>query len=317
MLSVKIKFLAVKYFAKHRCPESFSLTSDEAKGHNFYETRIFFPDADYRQLEEMSSSEIKHCKQLYQFVPDKGESNDRRLIKGIKYQRAAEPSACYVSEHSLRYARIDVIYYYAHYQVPEKKCSAYTLIRLVTWRALRFIWLDITFSKLRNKYNTWVVSKRLRTPLKSKFEIYEHLMKNDLFLTSGNFRRSEIATSMLGNRNILDIKLHMKFSKSLDWILDACVEDGEIARVNLNEKNDNPLYRMKGKGVHYFTLTKEQIKNEEHHKEIQRNQVVIQNRMLVLTFLLVIATFMTAIDKFDSAWEIVVTVTDWFLNFLG
>ncbi|HFG2109766.1 TPA: hypothetical protein ACGGR2_003575 [Vibrio cholerae] len=68
---------------------------------------------------------------------------------------------------------------------------------------------------------------------------------------------------------------------------------------------------MKGKGIHYFTLTKEQIKNEEHNKQIQKAQVKIQNRMLLLTVLLVIATFITAIDKFDDAFGIGQQFLNW------
>ncbi|CAK3523936.1 hypothetical protein VCRA2122O341_30078 [Vibrio crassostreae] len=85
----------------------------------------------------------------------------------------------------------------------------------------------------------------------------------------------------------------------------------QVSRVS-HERDHDPLFKMKGKGIHYFTLTKEQIKNEEHNRLIQKAQVKIQQRMLLLTFLLVIATFITTIDKFDDLMEIVEAFKVWF-----
>lgn len=313
----QLKFWAVGYFSKYGCPRQFSLTSEDAKTNDFYETRIFFPQADYKKLEGMSVSERNHCRVLYTFLPNKNGLYTKNLIKGKKFIDGVESSDCYVSASSLQFVRIDVTYYYGHWQVSEKNCSSITLIKLVFWRAFRLIWADIFVSKMSAKYDSWMISKRLRTPLKSKFEIYESLMKNEKFLTSGNFRRSDISFAILGDKKFRDYTRYKKFSQSLDWILDACVEDGEIIRINPNGQDIDPLYKMKGKGIHYFTLTKEQIKNEEHNKQIQKNQVSIQNRMLFLTFLLVIATFMTALDKFDEAWVLVVRFTDWIVQVLG
>ncbi|WP_258006919.1 hypothetical protein [Vibrio diazotrophicus] len=134
-------------------------------------------------------------------------------------------------------------------------------------------------------------------------------MSSDKFLTKGTFNKSDLVELLLGQKSIFDYELHRKFSQSLDWILEACVEDGEIIRVS-HANDTNPLYKMKGKGIHYFTQTKENIRNEEHQKFIQKTQVSIQNRMLFLTFLLVIATFMTAVDKFDATLEVIYKLAD-------
>ncbi|EGQ9483925.1 hypothetical protein F3532_24495, partial [Vibrio parahaemolyticus] len=69
--------------------------------------------------------------------------------------------------------------------------------------------------------------------------------------------------------------------------------------------------------IHYFTQTKENIRNEEHQKEIQKTQVSIQNSMLFLTFLLVIATFMTAVDKFDATLEVMYKLANWITKLLS
>ncbi|ENM5752193.1 hypothetical protein V4V53_004015 [Vibrio mimicus] len=218
--------------------------------------------------------------------------------------------SCFVSAGSLKFVRIDVTYYLSTWRDEETNCTDLTLIKMVLLRALGLMRVAILYSKIASKVRLWRVSKRLRTPLKSKFEIYECLMSNESFLRTGNFRKSEIARHFLGGSHTSDFNLNRKMYQSLDWILDASIEDGEIVRVGHVHDND-PLFKMKGKGIHYFTLTKEQIKNEEHNKQIQKAQVAIQNRMLLLTILLVIATFITAIDKFDDAFGVGQQSLEW------
>jgi hypothetical protein len=65
---------------------------------------------------------------------------------------------------------------------------------------------------------------------------------------------------------------------------------------------------VNGKGIHYFTLTKENIKNSESLRNIQEHQVIIQRLMLWLTFLLVVVTFIATIDKLDEAKESFISV---------
>ncbi|XNT03419.1 hypothetical protein AB6D20_006385 [Vibrio splendidus] len=296
-----IKFWALKYFSKHICPKKFSLSSDEAKKYNFYEVRVIFPtDRD---------------KVLYQFMPEDNGVVRSGLVSGCKFVNPELTENCFVSEHSLKRARFDVIYYFKGWRIDEQHCSEITLIKFVLWRALFLIYPYLTYTKLKNKLNSWRVTKRLRTPLKSKYEIYESLMSNDTFLKTGQFRQSDIVSGLLGGKHIANFDLTRKLSKSLDWILESSIEDGEISRVS-HERDHDPLFKMKGKGIHYFTLTKEQIKNEEHNRLIQKAQVKIQQRMLLLTFLLVIATFITTIDKFDDLMEIVEAFKVWFSRFI-
>ena len=65
---------------------------------------------------------------------------------------------------------------------------------------------------------------------------------------------------------------------------------------------------MKGNGIHYFTLTKEKLVNAENNRVIQRQQVSLQRWMAFLTLLLVIGTFLTAVDKIDAAKQYLVPV---------
>ncbi|MGH1441434.1 MAG: hypothetical protein ACRBBR_15065 [Cellvibrionaceae bacterium] len=122
-------------------------------------------------------------------------------------------------------------------------------------------------------------------------------MNNDNVLRKGSFTKSELSNVLFGNHYVGEYSVYQKVSKSLDWILDACIEDGEMRKVG---NQDDSLYEIKGKGIHYFTLTKEHLKNEEANKLIQQQQISIQKKMVRLTVFLVIGTFLSAIDKSEQ-----------------
>ncbi|CAH7416362.1 conserved hypothetical protein [Vibrio chagasii] len=315
MITERIKFWALAYFAKNACPSRFSLSSEAAKSNDFYETNVYFPKGAVEQLNSMPKERVGPQRLLYRFIPLKNGLQANKLIKGYKFLDDNLKAECYVTEAALKHARIDVTYYLGFWRDENSHCTPAKLVQMVLWRKWRLMYLGIFYSKVRQKFRYWRISKRLRTPLRSKFEIYESLMSSDKFLTRGTFTKSDLVELVLGQKSIFDYELHRKFSQSLDWILEACVEDGEIIRVS-HANESNPLYKMKGKGIHYFTQTKENIRNEEHQKEIQKTQVSIQNRMLLLTFLLVIATFMTAVDKFDATLEVIYKLTDWLSKIL-
>lgn len=316
MITERIKFWALAYFAKNSCPSLFSLSSEAAKNNDFYETNVYFPKGAAEQLNSMSNERVGSQRLLYRFIPLKNGLQANKLIKGYRFLEDNQKTECYVSEAALKHARIDVTYYLGFWRDENTHCTPAKLVQMVLWRKWRLVYLGIFFSKARQKFRSWRISKRLRTPLRSKYEIYESLMSSDKFLTQGTFTKSDLVELILGQKSIFDYELHRKFSQSLDWILEACLEDGEIIRVS-HANESNPLYKMKGKGIHYFTQTKENIRNEEHQKEIQKTQVSIQNRMLLLTFLLVIATFMTAVDKFDATVEVIYKLTNWLTKILS
>ncbi|EGR7950975.1 hypothetical protein ACN930_004079 [Vibrio parahaemolyticus] len=316
MITERIKFWALAYFAKNACPSQFSLSSEAAKNNDFYETNVYFPQGTVEQLNSMSKERVGSQRLLYRFIPLKNGLQANKLIKGYRFLDDNQTTECFVSEAALKHARIDVTYYLGYWRDENTHCTPAKLVQMVLWRKFRLMYMGIFFSKVRQKFRSWRISKRLRTPLRSKYEIYECLMSSDKFLTKGTFNKSDLVELFLGQKSIFDYELHRKFSQSLDWILEACVEDGEIVRVS-HANDSNPLYKMKGKGIHYFTQTKENIRNEEHQKEIQKTQVSIQNSMLFLTFLLVIATFMTAVDKFDATLEVIYKLADWITKLLS
>ncbi len=296
--SIRLRFIS--YFADNLCPDRFSLTSDEADKNDFYEVHIIVPcgtDDEIRDLEKISRGALNV---YFQFIPAKPSVVVNRHIKGRRWIRGdVESSEFYLNRDSLRFARIDVYYYYGKWSVREDDCSTFTLFKLFSNRVFRTIYFVILFHKVTTFFKKRKVSKRLKTPFRSKFEIYEALMNNDDFLRRGTFKKSDISRLIFGDHFVGEYEIYQKVNQSVDWIMDACLEDGEIEKVR-GIDDTNPTYKVKGKGIHYFTLTKEKIKSEEENRKIQSQQVSIQNKMVWLTFLLVIATFLTALGSLDE-----------------
>jgi len=255
-------------------------------------------------------------------MPSKNAGRWGHILAGkIKYTGNTEFSDSLLSACYLRYARIDVNYYFGHWNVREQDCSIFVLLKLFVFKFFKGIYLSIFKEVVSRFIGRKIAFKRLRTPLKSKFEIYEALMNSEKFLKSGTFRKSELSAALFGNHYVGEFSIYQKVSQSLDWILEASVEDGELQKINPGNSDHDPLYKMKGKGIHYFTLTKEHLKNSESNKAIQQQQVNIQRRMAWLTVLLVIGTFMASIDKLDKIKQIIIQaitplfpLVDWILD---
>jgi hypothetical protein len=300
----------INYFSKYICPDRFSLSSDETKKYNFFEVHIFVPKGKIKELANIPSKNRGALRINFEFMPSKNSARWGGILAGrMKRRLDPEFSDCLMSIDHLRYARIDVNYYFKGWDVREQKCSLYMLIKLFLLRATGAIYLSILKHKIFTYFRKVTVFRRLRTPLRSKFEIYEALMNNDDFLQRGTFRKSELSKSLFGNHYVGEFKVYQKVSQSLDWILESCVEDGEVQKISHQNEHD-PLYKVKGKGIHYFTLTKESIKNNESANIIQKQQVAIQRRMAWLTFLLVIGTFLTTIDKWGKAKELFISIVE-------
>ncbi len=283
------------------CPSQFSLTSDEAQKNDFYEVHIYIPEASNEDISKIPENNRGALKVKCEFMPIKNGKRWGNIIAGVKKSREdTEWQPTLLSADFLKHSRIDVNFFFGLWDFREQKCSLLTLIRLYLLRKLRLVYLEILFHKLKKFINKHRVYRKIRTPLRSKFEIYEALMSSDDFLRKGTFRKSELSKLIFGNHYVGKFEIYQKVSQSLDWILDSCVEDKEIQIVSPNQDHD-PLYKMKGNGIHYFTLTKEKLANAENNRVIQQQQVRLQRWMAFLTFLLVIGTFLTAVDNIDDA----------------
>lgn len=289
----------MSYFIKHKCPSRFSLTSEEAENNDFYEVHIYIPEGDDAEIETIPKKDRGLLDVSCEFIPDEVSNGKSKHIKGKAKKRDDNQFSEYCLQiKDLKFARIDVYYYFKYWSVREDKCSIFTLTKLYILRALGLIHIQILLHKIHRYLRRRKVNKRLRMPLRSKFELYEALMESDLFLRTGTFRKSELSKLIFGEHSAGEFSVYQKINKSLDWILESCIEDEEIQQVSYQGSQD-PIYKVKGKGINYFTLTKENIKREAESQLIQRQQVKIQKRMTHLTFLLVIVTLLAGIDKID------------------
>ena len=297
------------YFSKHICPDRFSLTNEEAKKNDFYEVHIYVPGASNDEIAKIPKKSHGALSIKCEFIPIKNASRWGDVLAGkIKNTGAIEFSEGQLSSDYLRYSRIDVNYYFGHWNFREQDCSIPTLIYLFILRYFKLVYISIIKYSLVKYYRKLRSRRKFRAPLKSKYEIYEALMNNDNVLRKGAFTKSELSNALFGNHYVGEYSVYQKVSKSLDWILDACIEDGEMRKVG---NQDDPLYEIKGKGIHYFTLTKEHLKNEEANKLIQQQQISIQKKMVWLTVFLVIGTFLSAIDKSEQIKTFMAGLISW------
>ena len=302
--------MLVAYFSKHICPDRFSLTNEEAKKNDFYEVHIYVPDASNNEIAKIPRENYGALSIKCEFMPNKNASRWGDILAGkIRNTGSVEFSEGLLSSDYLRYSKIDVNYYFGYWDFREQDCSISTLIYLFILRSVKLVYLSIIKYSLVRYFRKLRSRQKLRSPLKSKYEIYEALMNNDNVLRNGSFTKSELSNALFGKHYVGEYLVYKKVSKSLDWILDACIDDGEMRKVGNQE---DPLYEIKGKGIHYFTLTKEHLKNEEANKLIQRQQISIQKRMVWLTVFLVIGTFLSAIDKSEQIITFMTGFMAWF-----
>lgn len=320
LLINKIRFHLICYFSKHKCPSRFSLGSEEAKKNDFYEVHIYIPDATNEYISKIPEINRGALNIECEFMPIKNGRRWGNILAGVKKSPGdVEWQPTLLSADFLKYSRIDVNFYFGLWDLREYNCTLFTLMRLYLLRKVRLVYLEILFHKLQSFINKHRVYRKIRSPLRSKFEIYEALMNSDDFLRKGTFRKSELSKIIFGNHYVGKYEVYQKVSQSLDWILDSCVEDNEIQKISANQEHDS-LYKMKGNGIHYFTLTKEKLVNAENNRVIQRQQVSLQRWMAFLTLLLVIGTFLTAVDKIDAAKQYLVPVLSYcnqLINYIG
>lgn len=309
----KLKFLLLSYFSRHKCPDAFSLTSEEAKNNDFYEVHVYVPSASNYEIEKYPKENYGVVAINCEFMPINNAARWGGILAGkVKHSEDFEFKDGHLSSEYLRYARIDVNYYFGHWSIREQHCSLFTLFKLFILRFGRLVYLSVLKYKMENFIKLQISRRKFVSPIKSKYEIYEALMNIDSVLRQGSFTKSELSTALFGNHYIGEYSIFQKASKSIDWILDACIEDGEIKRVG---NQNNSLYEIKGKGIHYFTLTKEHLKIAEANKRIQERQISIQKNMVFLTIFLVIGTFLSAVDKTEKIKELWLSISGLLDNF--
>ena len=275
----------ISYFANH----SRSQSDDDQKG--FYDVIIYVPSGSEEDIVRTLAWDRGGLKIAFSFIPEGRDKYHENVLIGYRDERdVPNVENARLSADYLKYARIDVTYRLGFNGISRKQCGFFTLMRFFFLKAMGSMILEVPIQEFKSFFANARVSRRLRVPLKSKYEIYEVLMKSDDFLMSGRFDKKELETLLFGGFSGVRYKLYKQASKSLDWVLDACEKDGEIEKSHTRMTEDKPMYKITGLGVQYFTLTKERIVLEEHNKSVERKQVEMQYTMVIATIFIAIGT---------------------------
>ncbi len=295
-ISNSIKFFFLSYFIKYKCPPRFSLTSEQAKNNNFYEIHIYVPHPNTDA--HLKSGEDRFV--YMSFIPDNVESKFLKLFSGRKkYFESDDLTNGHLSSDYLCFSRIDVNYYRGHWSAREHDCSLLTLFRLYLYKKVGLIHLTI----IKEKYLKYRKKRRVKNltknavvnVIKGKFELYSAIMSDDEILSKGQFSEKQLADILFGYDYMVDISTYNLVNNALTWVLEACVQDGELQEIN------DGKFKITAKGVHYFTITREAVKNKEDINNLTIQQIKVQRSVSILTYLLVLAAIVTALSQAKSA----------------
>ncbi|WP_156501742.1 hypothetical protein [Alteromonas stellipolaris] len=236
------------------------------------------------------------------FFPEEIYSVFFRLFKGKKrYSGLDKVTDGIISADYLRFARIDVEYLRGNWSTKEHDCSIVTLIKFYLYRKIGLIHLSV----LKEKCNHYIKKRRIKnltknpviSVIKGKFELYQAIMSDENVLSEGQFSEKQLADILFGYDYMVDISTFNLVDNALTWILEACVEDGE-----LRETADGH-YSITAKGIHYFTTTREAIQNRENINSLTLQQLKVQRSVSWLTYLLLLTALVTALSQAESACD--------------
>lgn len=297
-ISNSIKFFFLSYFIKYKCPPRFSLTSEKAKNNNFYEIHIYVPHP--RTKVALKRGEDRPI--YMSFFPDEVASRYFRLMSGRKkYNDSDDLVPGFLSAEYLSYARLDVYYFRGTWQVREHNCSLFALLRLYLYKRIGLIHISILKDNILKLIKLWKVNKLKRNVvqnvIKGKYEIFQAIMSSDSIMSKGSFSQSELSDILFGTDYLVETSSYFLVRNSLKWILDACVHDGELQVIN----QDRSTFKITGKGVHYFTETRQKYLQLENINKLTEKQIKVQKSVSFLTYLLVVVGFVTALSQAEQA----------------
>lgn len=296
--SISIKFFCLSYFVKHRLPHIESRSANEEAEKNHYLICIYMPNP--KLTCNINSNE--DCPIYISFFPEDIKSAYFRLFSGKKrYRDVDNVKDGTFSADYLRFARIDVEYLRGNWSNKEHDCRTGTLIKFYLYRKLGLINLSI----LKEKLNRYLKKRRIKnltknpviSVIKGKFELYQAIMSDEKILSEGQFSEKQLADILFGYDYMVDISTFHLVDNALTWMLEACVEDGEL------RKTVDGDYSITAKGVHYFTATREAMQNREDVKSLTKQQLKVQKSVSLLTYLLVLTAFITALSQAENAYD--------------
>lgn len=296
--SISLKFFCLSYFVKHRLPHNESRSVNEEAEENHYLIRIYMPNP--KLTSNIKSNE--DCPIYISFFPEGIKSVYFRLFSGKKrYRDVDDVKDGIFSADYLRFARIDVEYLRGNWSTKEHDCRTGTLIKFYLYRKIGLIKLFILKEKLKHYLSKRRIKNLTKNPvssvIKGKFELYQAIMSDEKILSEGQFSEKQLADILFGYDYMVDISTFYLVDNALTWMLEACVEDGELI------KTVDGDYSITAKGVHYFTVTREAMQNRDDVKNLTKQQLKVQKSVSLLTYLLVLTALVTAFSQAENAYD--------------
>lgn len=223
----------------------------------------------------------------FYLAPNKLDPNGLiRAEKWIESEKVEE--FIYVS--MLSKARISVSYYQNGFVDSAENCSVLRLIQMALLKKIGLMYINILHAKNASRR----MSKRLRVANSlTKFQLYELIMPCDNRRRTGVFSVDDLIRASWGISYVPigSYEVYEIYKFEICDMLNACVDLGEIQR-------EGDSYRLKGKGLSFFTETREAIKAEEHKRYMQKKQTHIQKWMKRYTGILAIGTLAMGVGEF-------------------
>jgi len=242
------------------------------------------------------------CSIYISFFPEGIKSVYFRLFEGKKkYYDVARVTDGIFSADYLRFARIDVEYLRRNWSTKEHDCSVVTVVKFYLYRKIGLIQLSVLKERCKQYINKRKVKNLTKNPvisvIKGKFELYQAVMSDEKVLSEGQFSEKQLADILFRYDYMVDTSTFSLVDNALTWILEACVEDGE-----LRETGDGH-YSITAKGIHYFTTTREAVQNREDINSLTRQQLKVQKSVSWLTYLLFLTALVTALSQAKNACD--------------
>ncbi len=227
------------------------------------------------------------------FIPSEQQQRDD-LIFGDLSDNNSLGRQCLLSQDYLTNSQIRIESWHGDKMIFVDKATTFTLLR--HWSFFRLKTFNFFYSSkwaLRAIPKVVNIFKTLK-PLKTKNDIYKALLKNKSFLRTGTFYFNELSAELFGKSHFINFKRYQLRKQSLEWVLSACVQNGEMLCIS-PKNGSNKFYKVLGVGINEFTKLEEYVKNQKAARRSQR-------AMVVLTAFIAIATIVQALNTFDKSY---------------
>ncbi|EIJ0971173.1 hypothetical protein LH716_004265 [Vibrio vulnificus] len=288
-----IRYYLISYFAKH--------LDDESNKFRFlprYRVELFIAnDTRLESYQFIREDLVKYSNVKLRFTPSSSTVRGGvRLLKG-KDSGSFPKKECLLSYDHLAFIKVSIGIVLNNWSDHDNTYSTIKLFKYFLYRKLGIFYFSILKSKLKVIKNKLFNKVRPVDVVKSKYEIFQAIFSNDYFVNYGSFDRKDLVDLLYPNKEYRGVISRSAISSSVNLVVESCVESGEFKIINKDRPNER--IKVTGKGINFFTETKESYKKDASLFELQSSQTKTQRSVAWLTFVLAIATTLSLVDKIE------------------